>query len=45
MRRIIQDIDARNWRTLDYYRILESRKRLQNTNDTVSANIVIENLH
>jgi hypothetical protein len=41
MRKIIEHIDERNWRTLDYFRILESKKRLEAQKETIPRNIVV----
>lgn len=39
MRTIIEHIDARNWRTLDYYRLLENQ---QKSNHRLSAATSVE---
>jgi len=44
MRKIIQNIDERNWRTLDYFRMLDNKKKLQAQNETLHHNISVKNL-
>ncbi|CAF2401192.1 unnamed protein product [Rotaria sp. Silwood2] len=39
MRKIIEHIDARHWRTLDYFRILNNQNKLQAQNATISHKI------
>jgi hypothetical protein len=41
MRKIIEHIDGRNWRTLDYYRILDSKKKLEAQNETLPHHIPV----
>lgn len=36
MRKIIQHLDGRNWRPLDYFRMLESKRKLQGQNEPIS---------
>ncbi|CAF4943855.1 unnamed protein product, partial [Rotaria sp. Silwood1] len=40
MRKIIEHIDARHWRTLDYFRILNNQKQLQVQNETMPHKIL-----
>jgi len=41
MRKIIQHIDERNWRTLEYFRTLDKQSQLQLDNKTVTLNILV----
>ena len=45
MRKIIENIDQRNWRTLDYFRILENKKKLELQNETLPHNISVRIFH
>ncbi|CAF0775864.1 unnamed protein product [Rotaria sordida] len=40
MRKIIDHIDARQWRTLDYFRILNNQKKSQVQNETIRHKIL-----
>ena len=41
MRKIIEHIDQRNWRTLDYFRLLENKKKVQLQNQIPSHNFFV----
>jgi hypothetical protein len=41
MRKIVQNINGRNWRALDYFRILENKNKLQAQNEMMSHNISV----
>jgi hypothetical protein len=41
MRKIIEHIDGRNWRTLDYFRILENKRKVQLQNQASSQHILV----
>ncbi len=45
MRKIIQHIDERNWRTLEYFRMLDKQSQLQLDNKTVTLDILVRNFH
>ena len=41
VRNIVQQLDARNWRALDYFRMVENKSKLQAQNEVVSRNIAV----
>jgi hypothetical protein len=45
VRKIIQHIDERNWRTLEYFRMLDKQSQLQLDNKTVTLDILVRNFH
>jgi len=45
MRKIIQQIDERNWRALEYFRMLDKQSQLQLDNKTVTLDIRVRNFH
>ena len=44
MRKVIQHIDERNWRTLEYFRMLDKHNKLQLNSKTVTLDILVGNL-
>ena len=36
MRKIVAHLDERNWRPLDYFRMLESKRKLQGENESTA---------
>jgi len=45
MRKIIQHIDEKNWRALEYFRMLDKRNKLQLDNRRVTLDILVRNFH
>jgi hypothetical protein len=45
MRKVIQHIDERNWRTLEYFRMLDKKAKLELDKKKVTFDIVIRCLH
>jgi hypothetical protein len=45
MRKIIQHIDERNWRTLEYFRMLDKKAKLELDKKKVTSDIVVRYLH
>ena len=41
MRKVVQHIDERNWRTLEYFRMLDKQNKLQLNHKTVTLDIVV----
>lgn len=41
MRKIIEHIDRRNWRTLDYFRILDNKRKVDAQSETLVQNIPV----
>lgn len=41
MRKIIEHIDKRNWRTLDYFRILDNKRKVDAQSETLVQNIPV----
>lgn len=41
MRKIIEHIDQRNWRTLEYFRMLNKQSQLQLNRKKVTADIMV----
>ena len=41
MRKIIQHIDGQNWRTLEYFRMLDKKSQLKLESKTVTSNILV----
>ncbi len=45
MRKLIQHIDERNWRTLEYFRMLDKTNKLELDNERVTLDIMVRNYH
>lgn len=45
MRKIVQHIDESNWRTLDYFRMLDRPNKSQLENKNVTSNISVRIIH
>jgi hypothetical protein len=43
IRKIIQHIDERNWRTLEYFRMLDKQNQLQLNNKKVTLDMMVRN--
>jgi hypothetical protein len=41
MRKVIQHIDERNWRTLEYFRMLDKQNKLQLNNKKVTSDMIV----
>jgi len=44
MRKVIQHIDERNWRTLEYFRMLDKKAKLELDKKKVTFDIVVRYL-
>jgi hypothetical protein len=45
MRKIIQHIDERNWRTLEYFRMLDKTNKLELEKKRVTYDILVRYFH
>jgi hypothetical protein len=45
MRKVIQHIDEKNWRTLEYFRMLDKKNKLQLEKKTVTFDIVVRKFY
>jgi hypothetical protein len=45
MRKLIQHIDERNWRTLEYFRMLDKKNKLELDNERVTLDVIVRNYH
>jgi hypothetical protein len=41
MRKIIQHIDQRNWRTLEYFRMLDKQNNLQLNSNNMTLDVIV----
>ena len=41
MRKLIHHIDQRNWRTIDYFRMLDKKKELELDKDKVGTSLLV----
>lgn len=41
MRKVIQHIDERNWRTLEYFRMLDKQNKLKLNHKTITVDILV----
>ena len=44
MRKVVEHIDERNWRTLEYFRMLDKQNKLQLNHKTVTLDIVVSKI-
>jgi hypothetical protein len=42
MRNIVQQLDSKNWRALDYFRMVENKSRQQARGEIIPRNITVK---